>query len=132
LEPWIFSDENPVRYSEVVFRTPLDLAVQAWRRALSGVQVKRDQTAAGYSTRAWVENLPPVPEDPYGPPFRDLAAQMLLLPTARNAGASPGPLFASWKRTCELTGRDSDASRRRDAGVAEQARAVAGTGSPRD
>jgi cellulose synthase operon protein C len=132
LEPWIFSDENPVRYSEVVFRTPLDLAVQVWSRALTGVQVKRDQTANGYSTKAWVENLPPVPEDPYGPPFRDLAAQMLLLPTARNAGADHRPLFDGWKGTCELIGRDYDVFRRRDEGVAEQARAVAGTGSPRD
>jgi hypothetical protein len=133
LEPWIFSDELPVRYSEVIFRTPLDLAVQAWSRALTGVQVKRDQTVAGYSTRAWVENLPPVPQDPYGPPFRDLAAQMLLLPTARNAAADHRPLFDSWKSTCELIGRSYDRFRQRDFGVAAQARTVVGTAaSPRE
>jgi hypothetical protein len=136
LEPWIFSDELPVRYSEVIFRTPLDLAVQAWSRALAGVQVKRDQTAAGYSTRAWVENLPAIPQDPYGPPFRDLAAQMLLLPTARNAGSDHRPLFDSWKSTCELIGRSYDRFRQRDFGVAAQARAIASAAgaaaSPRD
>jgi transglutaminase-like putative cysteine protease len=133
LEPWIFSAEVPVRYAEVVFRTPLDLAVQVWSRALAGVQVKRDQTAAGYATRAWVENLPPVPEDPYGPPFRDLAAQMLLLPTARNAGVNHQPLFDSWKSTCELIGRAYDRFRRPDEGVAQQARTIVGSAaSPRD
>ncbi|HEX4499038.1 MAG TPA: DUF3857 domain-containing protein [Thermoanaerobaculia bacterium] len=133
LEPWIFSAELPVRYSEVVFRTPLNLAVQVWSRALTGVQVKRDQTAAGYSTRAWVENLPPVPDDPYGPPFRDLAAQMLLLPTARDANAEHRLLFDSWKGTCELIGREYDRFRRQDEGVAPQARTIVGSAaSPRD
>ncbi len=132
LEPWYFAEEVPVRYSEVVFRTPLDLAVQAWSRGLTGVKVQRDQTAAGYSTKAWVENLPPVPEDPYGPPFRDLAAQMLLLPTARNAGADHRPLFDGWKGTCELIGREYDRFRQRDEGVAQRAREIAGAGSPRE
>src|SRR4051812_14674581 len=107
LEPWHFSDEIPVRYSEVVFKTPFDLAVQAWSRALTGVQVQRDRNVAGYATRAWVENLPSVPDDPHGPPFLDLAAQMLLLPTAMN-GAGHVPLFESWSRTCELMPRDYD------------------------
>src|SRR3954469_21413999 len=67
LEPWYFSDELPVRYSEVVFKAPSNLATQAWSRALAGVQVKRDHTASGFATSAWVENLPSVPDDPYGP-----------------------------------------------------------------
>jgi hypothetical protein len=135
IEPWIFSAEVPVRYAEVVFRTPLDLAVQVWSRALTGVQVKRDQTAAGYATHAWMENLPPVPEDPHGPPFRDLAAQMLLLPTARNTGSDHQPLFDSWKSTCELVDREYDRVRHQDGGVAKTARELAGTGkdrTPRD
>jgi len=131
LEPWYFSDELPVRYSEVVFRTPSDLALQAWNRALTGVKVEQSQSASGYVTKASAENLPPVPDDPYGPPFRDLAAQMLLLPTARTS-AGRVPLFESWKTTCELLARDYDDVRKRDGGVAEKAREIAGTGSPRD
>ena len=133
LEPWVFADEIPVRYSEVVFRTPLDLAVQAWSRALTGVKVERSQNASGFSTRAFAENLPAVPDDPYGPPFKDLAAQMLLLPAARNAGAVHRPLFESWKSSCELVGRDVyDPIRQRDAGVARRAREIATAGTPGD
>jgi hypothetical protein len=131
LEPWYFSDELPVRYSEVVFKTPSDLALQAWNRALVGVKVEQSQSASGYVTRAWVENLPPVPDDPYGPPFRDLAAQMLMLPAARTS-VGREPLFESWKTTCELIDPIYDDVRKHDGGVAEKAREVAGTGSPRD
>ncbi len=132
LEPWYFSDELPVRYSEVIFKTPSNLAMQAWSRALVGVQVKRDLTASGFATRAWIENLPSVPEDPYGPPFKDLAAQMLLLPTARDTAYSHEPLFNSWANTCELVGRTYDQVRQRNNGVEAKAREIAGTGTPRE
>ena len=132
LEPWYFSDELPVRYSEVVFKTPSNLATQAWSRALAGVQVKRDHTASGFATRAWVENLPAVPDDPYGPPFKDLAAQMLLLPTARDTAYAHEPLFNSWANTCELVGRTYDQARKRDNGVEAKAREIAGAGTPRE
>ncbi|MFL6258927.1 MAG: DUF3857 domain-containing protein [Thermoanaerobaculia bacterium] len=131
LEPWYFSDELPVRYSEVVFKTPPDLALQAWSRALTGVKTEQSRSASGYVTKAWAENLPPVPDDPYGPPFRDLAAQMLMLPTARTSYGHV-PLFESWKTTCGLINRDYDLVRERDGGGAEKAREIAGTGSPRD
>lgn len=127
LEPWYFSDELPVRYSEVVFKTPADLALQAWNRALTGVKVEQSQSASGYVTKAWVQNLPPVPDDPYGPPFRDLAAQMLLLPAARTS-VGREPLFESWKTTCELIDQIYDDVRKHDGGVAEKAREIAGTG----
>jgi hypothetical protein len=132
LEPWYFSDALPVRYSEVVFKAPSNLAMQAWSRALAGVQVKRDLTASGFTTRAWVENLPSVPEDPYGPPFNDLAAQMLLLPTARDTAYAHEPLFNSWAGTCELVGRTYDKVRQRNNGVEAKAREIAGAGTPRE
>jgi transglutaminase-like putative cysteine protease len=131
LEPWYFSDEIPVRYSEVVFKTPPELALQAWSRALTGVKTEQSQSASGYVTKAWAESLPPVPDDPYGPPFKDLAAQMLMLPTVRTSPYRE-PLFESWRSTCVLLGREYDQVRKRDGGVAEKAREIAGAGSPRE
>ncbi len=131
LEPWVFSDEVPVRYSEVVFKTPANLALQAWNRALVGVKVEQSQSASGYATKAWAENLPPVPDEPYGPPFRDLAAQMLLLPTVRTSPLRE-PLFESWRSTCELINRHYDEVRQRDDGVAAKAREIAGAKSSPD
>ena len=133
LDPWYFSEEIPVRYSEVVFRTSPEMLGQAWSRAPMKVKIQKqvDKTSNGYTTKAWAENLPAVPDDLYGPPFTDLAAQMLLLPTGFANANYHEPLLESWPKTCELIGGLYDKVRRHDGGVEKQARAVAGAGSPR-
>ena len=132
LEPWYFSDDVPVRYSEVIFRTMLELKAQAWSRAPQRVKIQKesDHNSNGYTTRAWAENIPSVPDDPYGPPFTDLAAQMLLLPTAYVDAYEHESLFESWPKVSELIGQAYDKARRRDGGVEKTARAQAGSGSP--
>ncbi|HEY3566308.1 MAG TPA: DUF3857 domain-containing protein [Thermoanaerobaculia bacterium] len=133
LDPWYFSEEVPVRYSEVVFRTAPDFQAQAWSRAPQRVKIqkKTDKTSNGYTTTAWAENLPSVPDDLYGPPFTDLAAQMLLLPTGFANADYHVQLLESWPKTCELIGGQYDKARRHDSGVEKTARSVAGSGSPR-
>jgi hypothetical protein len=134
LEPWYFSEEIPVRYSEVIFRTAPDLQAQAWSRGPQRVKIQKqsDHSSKGFTTRAWAENIPSVPDDPYGPPFKDLAAQMLLLPTGFADRDYHFPLWESWPKVSELIGESYDKARRRDGGVEKQARAVAGSGSPRE
>lgn len=39
LEPWYFSEEIPVRYSEIVFKTPLDVGASAWSRGPAQVKI---------------------------------------------------------------------------------------------
>jgi hypothetical protein len=134
LEPWYFAEEVPVRYSEIVFKTAPEVAAAAWSRGPATVKIQRqtDKNLSGYVTRAWAENIPSVPDDVYGPPYKDLAAQMLLLPTAIK-GRNAETLLESWPKTCELVGRYSyDPVRSRDGGVARQAREIAGSGSPRE
>ena len=131
LEPWYFSEDVPVRYSEIVFRIPLDVRIQAWSRAPQRVQIQKgpaEKTSLGYSMKAWAENLPSVPDDPYGPPFNDLAAQMILLPSAiRHL-----PLLESWPKTSAMIGGYYDQVRRRDSGLEKKAREIAPSGSPRE
>jgi hypothetical protein len=133
LEPWYFSEDVPVRYSEIVFKTPSELRAHVWNRSSSGVKIQTDmkKTSVGYETRAWAENLPSVADDPYGPPFTDLATQMLLLPAAWDDADVHEPLMESWPKTCELIGKYYDFVRRRDSGVAAKARETANSGSPR-
>jgi hypothetical protein len=128
LDPWYFSDDNPVRYSEIVFKTPPEVAAAGWSRGPEKVKIQKqtDRNISGFVTRAWAENIPSVPDDPYGPPFQDLAAQMLMLPTA----SGYDKLMESWPKTCELIGRYYEQIRSRDSGVARQARETAGNGSP--
>jgi transglutaminase-like putative cysteine protease len=134
LEPWYFSEEIPVRYSEITFRTAPTVAAQAWSRGPATVLIQRqtDRTSNGYITRAWAENIPSVPDDAYGPPYQDLAAQMLLLPTAINTSYVHETLLESWPKTCELIGKYYDQARDHDRGVAGAARSLAAAGSPRD
>lgn len=134
LEPWYFAEEVPVRYSEITFKTPLTVAAQAWSRGPARVKVQRqtDRTSNGYITKAWAENIPAVPDDAYGPPYQDLAAQMLMLPTSYTTEYTRDALMESWPKTCELIGRSYDQAIRKDGGVAKTARGLAPSGSPRE
>lgn len=96
LEPWYFSEEVPVLSSEIVFKLPTDVRAQAWSRSTGQSRIQMSEAEAssqGYSAKAWAENLPSVPDDPYGPPFEDLAAQALLLPSVIHNGYVHEPLM---------------------------------------
>lgn len=133
LEPWYFAEEVPVRYSEITFKTPLTVAAQAWSRGPARVKIQRqtDRTSNGYITRAWAENVPSVPDDAYGPPYQDLAAQMLMVPTSFTTEYVHTSLLESWPKTCEMIGRIYDTVKRKDGDAPKTARALAPAGSPR-
>jgi len=132
LEPWVFSEEMPVRHSEVVFKTARDWRLRIWTRAPLGVKIEqqKQESSSGYDLRAWAENLPAVQVVPFGPPYEDLASQILLLPASYGASGSV-KYMEDWYTTCLLLGRIYEDVRQRDGGVAARAREIAGTGSPR-
>ncbi|MFY9820523.1 MAG: DUF3857 domain-containing protein [Thermoanaerobaculia bacterium] len=135
LEPWYFSEEVPVRFSEIVFKAPLNLEVRAWSRASKRVPIQSSKPTTntlGWAVKAWAENVPPVPDEPFGPTFKDLAAQMLLLPSALVVGGVKEPLLQSWSHVSEVAQGIYAEVRGRDAGVAKKAQEVAGTGTPRE
>lgn len=134
LHPWYFSVDLPVRYSEIVFKAPLTLQAKGWSRSLQGVKIESEtqKQTNGYIVRAWAKNVPSIPDDPYGPPYTDLAAQMLLLPSAYNDAYTRQLLFESWPATCELIGSSYDEVLRRDSGVTQKARSLAASGTPRE
>jgi hypothetical protein len=134
LDPWYFSEELPVRHSEIVFKTASGWQMRPWSRAPFGAKIGQDRqsTPQGEVLRAWADNLPAVPDDPYGPPYADLATQMMLLPTVRNLGPyGPQPLLDSWNSLSWLLGKTYEEVRHRDSGVAQQARRIAASGTPR-
>ncbi|HEV8580167.1 MAG TPA: DUF3857 and transglutaminase domain-containing protein [Thermoanaerobaculia bacterium] len=132
LEPWYFPEEVPVLHSEIVFKTPKGWEMQVWKRALLGVKIQeeRQTTARGGVLRAWADDLLPVPDDPYGPPYSDLASQILLLPRARTVGKTRVPLLDTWDHVSQIFDLIYSAVRRGDGGVAQQAQQIAGSGSP--
>jgi transglutaminase-like putative cysteine protease len=133
-DPWYFSEELPVRHSEIVFKTAPGWQMRPWSRAPFGAKIQQEQqsTPQGEVLRAWAEDLPAVPDDPYGPPYADLATQMMLLPVLRGLGPyGPQPLFDKWSSLSWLLGKTYEEVRRKDLGVAQQARRIAASGSPR-
>ena len=133
LKPWVFSEEMPVRHSEVIFKTAHDWRMRIWTRAPLGVKIEqqKQESSAGYDLRAWAENLPSIQVVPFGPAYEDLASQILLLPASFGNAYVSVKYMEDWYTTSQLLGRIYDGVRKRDGGVAARARGIAGTGSPR-
>jgi hypothetical protein len=127
LQPWYFSDELPVLHSEIVYDVPKGLAIQGGSSDpfKAGVQTAQEATLSGTRVRVWAENLPAVPDEPFGPPFADLATQVLILPLTLDTGVERISLLASWVDVCKYTEEDYANARRKDGGVAEAARRIA-------
>lgn len=133
LEPWYFSEELPVVYSEMVFKIPREIQTQAWNRDPFKVGLQREtkKSSRGTELRVWGENLPAVPDDPFGLPFADLATQMMIVPAAYQNEAVYEKLLDSWPSVCEMLEEYYAKARRKDGGVAKKAKEVAGTGTAR-
>jgi transglutaminase-like putative cysteine protease len=128
LEPWYFSEELPVVYSEMVFKIPREIQTQAWNRDPFKVGLQREtkKSSRGTELRVWGENLPSVPDDPFGLPFADLATQMMIVPAAYQNAAVYEKLMDSWPSVCAMLEEYYGKARRKDGGVAKKAKEVAG------
>src|SRR5262249_35189793 len=75
IEPWYFAHRLPTLQSEIVYLIPRSVAAQTWSRDPYGAGIKneRTDTVRGSKARFWAERISPVPEEPYGLPFEDLA-----------------------------------------------------------
>ncbi len=134
LEPWYFSEEMPVRHAEIVYKTPGNWTYQIWSRSPLGVKISQEKqkTSKGYEVRAWADGLPPVPADPYGPPYDDLASQMMLLPALYSYFDTQQGMMSSWLATARWTYRLCYGQVVYDSGdLTKKARAIAGTGGLR-
>jgi hypothetical protein len=133
LEPWYFSEELPVRHAEVVYRMARGWTHKVWSRAPLGVKLEQEkrETPSGFELRAWAEGLPAVVEAPYGPPYADLATQILLLPETFSYMGKRTVMMGDWAGTTRLVNQVYNQARNRDWGVRGQAHKAAGDGSPR-
>lgn len=132
LEPWYFSDELPVVYSEIVFKIPGEYRAQGWDRDPFGLGIKREtkKSSRGSELRVWLENIPSVPDDPFGLPFSDLAAQMMMIPTAYQDEYVVEPLLESWASVCKLYEQFYAKARRKDGAAVKKAKEIAAAGGP--
>lgn len=127
LEPWFFSDELPVLHSEMVFKVPREIQTQSWSRDPFKVGLQRETktSSRGTEVRVWGENLPAVPDDPYGLPFADLATQMMIVPAIYQDHDQYQKLLDSWTSVCAMLEESYGKARRKDGGVARKAKEIA-------
>ena len=105
LEPWYFQDRIPTRHSEIAFYVPGHIGVKPWaRESVPGsMKFEVNQQVGGIrELRAWADNLPAIPAEPFTYPFADLASQYLLLPTQYVIQTVPVDLLTSWKQIGEI------------------------------
>ncbi|HTQ80054.1 MAG TPA: DUF3857 and transglutaminase domain-containing protein [Thermoanaerobaculia bacterium] len=110
IEPWYFAKSLPALHSEIVYYIPKSMGVQTWSRDPFGVGIKNEHsdTVRGAKVRNWADNIPPVPSEPYGLPYEDLAAQITLLPTAFYYQGDVRRLLETWATTSDLLLEDYD------------------------
>jgi transglutaminase-like putative cysteine protease len=134
LEPWYFADEVPVLHAEITYKIPKELKVRSWSRDPFSIGLHQEpaKSSRGTAVRVWADRVPAVQIDPFGLPFADLAAQMMIVPAAIDDAYRHTPLLDSWQSVCETVDTLYDPARRKDGGVGDKAREIAGQGAPRD
>ncbi len=116
LQPWTFDGPIPTLISELVYHKPIGMVVEHHLRGGPDFLTQSDATARGEVVRVWLENLPPVLEEPYSFPFADLAHQVLISPQMRStADGRVVPLLDSWRTVCRRYEESSYAPLRRKA-----------------
>jgi hypothetical protein len=134
LDPWYFQDRIPVRHSEIVYHLPRSMKTSLWQRdpMHAGIHIERGNGPQAVQLRDFADDLKPVPAEPHGPPFADMAAQEMMIPTAFTTYDVYLRLFDTWSSTAKLFDEVYGKVRRRDGGVAEKARSLAASGAARD
>lgn len=132
LEPWYLSDELPVVRAEIVFKIPREVRAQAWRRDpfKAGIHFENRQNSSGTEVRVWADNLPSVPDDPFGLPFPDLATKMMMVPLAYDNGTYETKLLESWASVCKIADDLYDKARRKDGDAVKKGREIADSAGP--
>jgi hypothetical protein len=110
IEPWYFANRLPTLQSEIVYYIPKSMTVQTWSRDPLGVGIKteRTDTVRGLKARTWAEHVAPVPREPFGFPFEDLTAQIVMLPTVVHSYGDARRLLETWGTTSDLLLDDYD------------------------
>ena len=127
LEPWFFQDHVPVLHSEIAYEVPKSLQVSIWQSdpLHAGIKSETAKSVLGTRVRAWADHLAPVPEEVHSLPFADMAAQLMMVPTAYSTSYALERLFESWPATCKFFEDDYEQARRKDGNAARQAREIA-------
>lgn len=133
MEPWYFHEEVPTLFSEITYDIPRLLTVRSYISNPLKANIQQGSTGTLEGGRIWAyaRNLPAVPDEPFSPPFEDLASWYLIAPVGIKAERKPVRLLETWATTCDLYGDEYDKALKKSTNAARRAMEVAGSGEPR-
>ncbi|MEM8930227.1 MAG: DUF3857 domain-containing protein [Acidobacteriota bacterium] len=104
LDPWLFHSDLPKLRSEITYVKPENLGVRAWGKqtGAEAVQSARNKGPRGAEITLWMENLPSLPDEPFGFPTADLASRFMVIPSSVMSSGVEFDLLASWESVCDL------------------------------
>ncbi len=98
IEPWVFHQDIPTLYSEIVYLVPRNVSAHQYVRDPQGLKPgeERSTTEGEGIYRAWARDVPPLPDEPLSHHGRDLATVVAtVLDTVAMMG-EPVSLQLSW------------------------------------
>jgi Domain of Unknown Function with PDB structure (DUF3857) len=127
LAPWYFHSDIPTLHSEIVYYIPEHVSAQPWGQATFGSKFQSSQkrTAQGTELEISLDDMAPVPDEPFSPPFEDLSSSFLVVPTAIVDGGTRFLLFEDWKSACDIADYSYREVRRRDGRTRDRGREIA-------
>lgn len=132
-QTWTFDDRIPTLRSELVYDQPPGIELRHHLRDTGRARFEVEENAlAGGGRRVTIrlENAPPVPDEPYGFPFADLAHAAWIVTERVAVGSDSRPLHADWGAVVAGFQPGYDSARRFSRQAQRQARRLAAGAAP--
>jgi|GEM_PF-3221958 len=126
--PWIFDTENVGTLDstlQVTIGPRLDLSQYPLDTTTTKITFTHTQTVAGSQFNFSVKNLRPIVNEPFSPPFRDLAAMILFSPRQMGFGNDVYPLIMKWDDVGTEITREFTEMQKNDKAAREKAKELA-------
>lgn len=126
-DPWYFQEAIPTLHAEIVYTIPSNVAAIPWGKATFGrrFQTEQQKAARGQQLRVWMDDLPPIPNEPLAFPYEDLSSSFMLLPTLMKVSGQTILLFKDWSSACDVADYTYADVRRRDSEARRTAKRLA-------
>ncbi len=104
-KPWYYQSDLPVLHSELQCVVPKQYTFHPFVvQTLANKEVEHhiERNAWGLTAFFEMNDMPPVPDEPYRFPFAGLACRATMLPQSLWLGGAPIPLLESWRSAVRL------------------------------
>ncbi len=130
LVPWHFQSRIPTLHSEISYVVPEHIGFRPWAKVLPDrFHQEIDKQPKRRTLRAWMTDMPSIPEEPFSFPFGDLSNQFMILPTQYLFSGRQIDLLTSWPTVCEREKSFYYDHRKNDGNARKKARELTATAS---